>query len=178
MEKTEQKTSSVKPWWTEKRTFLLAGVLLMLIIALVVAYLALNKQPSADVEQTRRTAQDASDTGDYDKAFEDLKKIENQATTKSQKLSVYSDLAAAAANAGQVGEALRYYSLKHDLDPASRGPDAYLLATLYERSGDVPEAAAQYRLAIEYLKTQPVTPETDAEIRGLEAILQEMEAAQ
>ena len=178
MEKTEPKISSVKPWWTEKRTFLLAGVLLVLVIALVIAYLILNKQPSADVEQTRRTAQDASDAGDYSKAFEQLKKVENQATTTSQKVSVYSDLAAAAANSGQVGEALRYYGLKHDLDPASRGPDAYLLATLYERSGDVPEATAQYRLAIEYLKTQPETPETAAEIKGLEAILQELEASQ
>jgi tetratricopeptide (TPR) repeat protein len=178
MEKTEQKDLKGFRRWSAKRRALVFGVALAVLIIAIIVYLLVNKQPSADVEQTRRTAQTASDSGDYDKAFSDLKKIQNQATTKQQKINLYGDLAAAAANAGEVGEALRYYGLKHDLDPGSRGPDAYLMATLYERSGDVPEAIAQYNLALEYLNTQPNTAETTAEIEGIKAILQELEAAQ
>jgi tetratricopeptide (TPR) repeat protein len=176
MDKAQQKDLRGLSQWCKHYWLLLVLTGFVLASVLITLFLVLYKQPSATVEQARTTAQQASDAGNYDQALADLQKIEKQATTKAQKIRVYNDLASAAANAGQVGQALHYYELKHELDPGSKGQDAYLLATLYERSGDEPEALAQYQLALEYLKTQPTSPDTDAEIEGLQAILQDLAA--
>lgn len=164
--------------WKTKRALMIVAIAVVILVGGIFVYLLLKEEPSPSVDQTRQTAAKAEADGDYDQALADLKKVEDKATTKAQKIAVYSDLAAAAANAGDVGEALHYYRLKYQLDPGSRGVDAYLLGTLYERSNNLPEALASYKLAVEYLKTQPSTPETEAEIKGLEAQIAQLEAGQ
>ena len=105
-----------------------------------------------------------------------MKNVEDQATTKSQKIQLYNELAAAAANVDKVDEAISYFGKKHQLDPSTARADALVLAQLYERLGDSQDALAQYKLALEYYESLPDGDmSVDARVEGLKAIIKELE---
>lgn len=104
------------------------------------------------------------------------------AHTKAQKIKLYDALANAEANNGSPRTAIYYYGLKHQLDPASVGPDAYLLAQDYVQTGQAEQAIEQYKLAIRYLQSQQAQNKVqgpgvslDAEIAQYTKALQSLE---
>ncbi|HSX30225.1 MAG TPA: hypothetical protein VLE73_06740 [Candidatus Saccharimonadales bacterium] len=118
----------------------------------------------------------ATRTGDYAAAYRLLKNSEPNATTSEQRVLLYGDLAAAAANAGKLDEAITYYTARHTIDPDTRLPDAELLANMYARTGDSKQAIAQYQLAKQYTLAQPASTARNSHVQTLQVIIADLEA--
>ena len=165
--------------WHGKRPMVVAVVVLVAGLPVVISLALMNKdKPSQAVDQLVGQAQKATDTGDYADALAKLKAAEGKEASSAQKVALYADLAAAAANAGKTQDAINYLQKKHELAPDSAKADAFMLARLYERAGDKVDALAQYRLALEYYKQQPQTDSITAQgtVANIEAAIAELEA--
>lgn len=134
-----------------------------------------KQDDKARVENASKLVNEAAEEGDYESAYRALKETEQQTQDEAQKVRLYGELAAAASNAGNIGEALEYYNKRHELDPSTKKPDAYLVGTLHERLEDIPKAIEYYRLSVEYYKSLPQNQQVRADLSGLESHLQELE---
>ncbi len=165
-------------WW-ERRPLVFAVAVLAAGLPLVIFLAQSAERADAPaLDAARKAAQAATAKGEYVRAYERLKQNTAQARTKDQKIALYSDLAAAAANTGKPIEALDYLGLKHQLDPNSAKADAYMLATLYEAKGDKQRAIEQYKVAIGYYSSLPSDPANDAHVESLQAIIDELEGSE
>lgn len=169
----------LKAAWRERRPVFLAAVTLAvgLPVAIILGLLARDKT-SPLVDKTLEQAFMETSQGEYSDAYHTLKSVENQTATKSQKLALYSELAAAAANVDKIEEAVGYLKLRHELDPSTAPADAQMMAQLYERLGRQQDALAQYKLALEYYQSLPDSDENQATVMGLKAVIEELERTQ
>jgi tetratricopeptide (TPR) repeat protein len=126
-------------------------------------------QKEGALDAAIKASDNAFQAGDYKKSSEELKKVIGQADTKEEKIALYSSLAAAAASAGRMSEAIDYMEKKHAFVPETAKSDAYLMGTYYERTGDTAKAIKQYKIALSYNKSLPKGSATDAKIKSLEA---------
>jgi tetratricopeptide (TPR) repeat protein len=116
----------------------------------------------------------AFQTGDYSKSLEQLQGAVDEAQTKEDKILVYTNLAAAAASAGDMAKAIDYLEQKHKVAPETEGQDAYLLGSYYERIEDNAKAIDQYKKAIEYMKTQGNDQSNQNQIYSLEVRIESL----
>lgn len=161
-----------RPQLLRPRALAIAGVVaIVLLLSVFAVHYARRNQKTESVQKAMKTAESAYATGDYQTAYRELKAAEKQATGDDEKFNLYNNLAAAASTTGNVGEAIHYYNLKHEVRPDTIGADAYLMATLYERSGEKEKALEQYRIALDYEKKV----NNKARIESLEARIQNLE---
>lgn len=156
----------------------LVGFVLILVVmlAVVLAILLIGRgKDSPEVEGAINEAREATETGNYESAYNDLKQAENRAASSSQKAELYGELAAAAANLGNTQEAIDYFKKKHELDPDSAPADAFMLATLFHDLGDINQALDNYRQAVEYYRSLD-DEFSEARAASTEAIIAELEA--
>lgn len=164
-----------------KRLVVLAAIVVAVCLVAVIILFAFRKDDKTSPTEEAITAADAAtNAGDYDKAFDTLKQAEALAATNEEKIAILSDLAAAAANAGQLEVALDYYAEKHKLDSESVAADGFLTGELYERLGNSEQAIQSYQQYVEYLQGYPADAEgsRDAEIAGMEERIRELEGGQ
>lgn len=135
-------------------------------------------QSTGKLTAVQSAARSAIVNGDYAKAYITLKAARQYAQTTPQKVSLLSDLAAAAASTGRVNEAIDYYSQKQQLAPKAVGQDALLVAPLYERLGQNDKALEQYRLAEQYIVAQPKSNSRDTQLETVNAIIRNLGGAQ
>jgi len=162
--------------WSLKRRLVAVVVLAIAVGLSVWAWLAFrgDREPAnTGLEQSLSASTEQTQKGQYDQALQTLKDAQQQATTTEEKVAILNNLGAAAANAGQLQEALDYYDQKHRLDPSTAANDGYLVGELYERLGKVQEAVAQFGAYIEYLQNNP-DEDTQAQINSLTARLQQL----
>jgi predicted negative regulator of RcsB-dependent stress response len=171
MEKNTRIFDWPKRMWREHRPFTLSIILLVVGVPLAILIAPPKDTKTTSVDGAIKQAQQAAEKGDYAHAYKNLKSAAGQAKTNDQKVALYTELAAAAANAGKPREAINYLNLKHQLDTASKGADAYMLGSLYEQTGDKTAAANSYQAALDYYRSQPKNSTTDATIESLQAIL-------
>lgn len=167
----------LKAAWRERRPVFLTAVVLAvgLPVAIILGLVARDKTTPI-VDKTLEQAFVETSEGEYVDAYNTLKSVENQAVTKSQKLALYSELAAAAANVDKIQEAVDYLKLKHELDPSNAPADAQMMAQLYERLGQQQDALAQYKLALEYYQSLPDSDDNKATVTGLKAVIEALES--
>lgn len=159
--------------------FGIAGVVLLSVIVVgIIASSGSDNARQAALEAKRAASARAFEKGDYNKALSELQGAPEQAGSKKEKADIYGEMAAAAASAGQVPQAIGYYNKKHEADPGSAKQDAYLLGALYERQGDKAKAIAQYTIAVNYMKTLPKTIGGSMDLQSLEGRLNELKAGQ
>ncbi|HEU4914130.1 MAG TPA: tetratricopeptide repeat protein [Candidatus Saccharimonadales bacterium] len=130
------------------------------------------------VDSAIKAADEAFQTGDYNKSLEQLQGAADEANTKEDKVALFNQLSAAAANAGKFQEAIDYMKQKHELDPSLKGQDAFVLGSYYEVIEDYQNAIQQYKRSIEYEKSQPKTQRSEANIRSLEVRISSLEESQ
>jgi tetratricopeptide (TPR) repeat protein len=166
--------------WSTK-TRILVGALVAAIVLLAGSGLFFMLRNDADensVSTALTLADEKTMAGDYDQALAALKQAESQAKDTEQKIQLLNSLAAAAANAGQLSEALDYYNQKHQLDPASIDSDGYLVGELYERLSDTQKAVEQFELYLDYLKANPPEENGQASIESMEIRIQQLKEGQ
>lgn len=167
------------------RRFTQRSVLIPVIAVLLVAigvWVFFAMKSGNDTKQTKlQSAIKASDaafeTGDYQKSLEELKGAVDQARTKDEKVDLYSNLAAAAASSGDMGQAVRYLEEKHKIAPDTASQDAYLLGSYYERIEDNAKALEYYRQALEYLEKNR-SQDNDVKAEGIKARIEALEDQQ
>ncbi len=166
--------------WRERRPIVVACIVLVLGLPVVIVLAQMNGKETKSPAVAKAIDQSRADTGkgDYAAAYEKLKAQESLAATKEQKVELYDALATAAANAGKTSEAIGYMQQKHQLAPASIPADAFMLARLYEQTGDRADALAQYKLALDYYKKSPGDDAVTAQsmVTSIEATIAELEA--
>jgi len=167
----------LKHLWHARRPLLLAIIVLLVGLPVVIILgLAANKEPASPaVDAARKQAQIATEQGDYAAAYNGLKASERQVVSAEQKVALYGELAAAAANAGRPLEAIDYLLKKQQLDPAAAGPDAYMLGVLYEETGELDKARPQYQASLAYYRSLPQDSSTAARIASIEAVIANLE---
>jgi len=163
--------------WTVKQRVLFIGILVVVGVVLLIVLTRDNNRTNP-TDDALTTAEKATNEGDYDQAFETLKAAEGQATTNEEKIRLYNDLAASAANAGRLQDALEYYAKKHQLDADSRKADGYLLGELYERTDDLQKAIESYKLFVDYAETIPQEEFGSAQVESLKERIKELEGQQ
>ncbi|HEY5667859.1 MAG TPA: tetratricopeptide repeat protein [Candidatus Saccharimonadales bacterium] len=162
--------------WFARRVVIVP--LLAVAITVVGVWVFMNMNKATDKKQSAlqsaiAAAESATtNTGDYSQAYNTLKSVSGQATTTAEKVQLYDQLAAAAANDGKLPEAIDYLNKKHALDSSTVGADAYTMGDYYSRLGDNANALKQYRLALSYAKSQPNNERSQADIQGLEQLIQ------
>jgi tetratricopeptide (TPR) repeat protein len=169
--------SSGKHAAKQRLLVLVLGGFIALILIVFGAYLLQEEETSEATDTAISQSEEATATGDYEAALETLKQAENQAGSKSEKIVLYSNLAAAATNAGKLDEALDYYAKKHALDAASQKADGYLVGVIYERKGDTAKALTAYKQYVEYLRDQPESETSAGAITSTEELIQQLEAS-
>jgi tetratricopeptide (TPR) repeat protein len=167
MEKTEHNDSGWLRRWGKQRWLLLVGVVLLVLLIAFVVYIVATDQRSQTVDAARQSARKAADDGAYTQAYRQLKAALEQPQPEEQKIDLYHDLAAAAANSNKLVEAIGYLQLKHQLAPKTAAADAQMLATLYENIGDGAKALQSYKQALTYYRSLPKNADLDARIQGL-----------
>jgi len=148
--------------------------------ALLLIWHQKSKPTDADnaVAAALRASRSAYEQGAFDVALADLNGIAQQATKKSDKLAVYDQLASIYASKGDNTNAVKYYDLKHQLDPASAKKDANVLGSIYEQMGDKQKAIEQYQIALQYLKSLPNASARKMDINTLQGQIQSLQEGQ
>ena len=165
----EGKLPALRP----KRTlFMWAAAALVVVIGVAALAVWHQKSKPTDADNAVTAALKASQTaygqGAYEVALHDLDGIEQKATKQSDKLAVYDQLASIYASQGTLDQAVKYYGLKHQLNPGSAKKDANVLGSIYEQMGDKQKAIEQYQLALQYLKSLPNASERKMDIATLQ----------
>jgi tetratricopeptide (TPR) repeat protein len=174
---TDDKATARWRWFT-RRVVLVP--LAALILVGVCAWVFLQAKSTNDKKRTQldtviKASDEAFQDGNYSQSLQSLKKATDKAQSKDDKVKLYNQLSAASANAGKVTEAVDYMNQKHELDPGSIGADANVLGSYYEILGDNDNAIKQYKLSIEYEKSQPKNQRSDANIQSLNIRIQSLE---
>lgn len=165
--------------WSSKARAIVIAVIALVVLVGVGVFLKLREISSNDsIDTALMSAEEKTNLGDYDQAFQTLKQAEAETKTTEQKLQLLSSLAAAAANAGKISEALGYYAQKHQLDPGSAPGDGYLVGELYERLGDTQNAIAGYELYLGHIKANPPEEIGQGMIDSLETRIQQLKEGQ
>lgn len=167
--------------WFARRVILvpLCAFILVTIGIWVVVQMNQSSNKKKSVLDNAIAAADSSiQTGDYQKSYDQLKQASDSAQTSSEKVKLYLQLAAAAANAGQFQDAISYLNKRHELDPSKIGEDASIMGSYYEVLEDNANATKQYKLSIEYQKSQPQTQQSRSDIESLEARIASLEESQ
>jgi tetratricopeptide (TPR) repeat protein len=142
----------------------------LLVSGWVIFAIAGNKgERENGLDSAIRAADEAFQAGTSRESYDELKAAIDKAKSKEDKLRLYTNLAAAAASAGKLADAIDFLQKKHSLAPETAKEDAYLLGTYYERMGNAPNAIAQYKKALEYCRSLPEDAATNARIDNLEA---------
>ena len=153
-----------------------AGIVgVAIIVGAMLWYGIYHRSDSVILKEAYTHAASATATGNYSRAYSYLKDSEAHAYRNAQKVTLYGELAAAAANVGTLNEAIDYYTMRHTLDSSTVLPDAELLADLYERVGSVSLAIEQYQLAREYVSGQPPSLAREARIATYDEIVRRLE---
>lgn len=161
---------SIARWVTKRNLVIVAAVIVVATAGVSVALFFKHRaDQSHKVSQGIDNAMAAFNNGDYSQSLESLQQTAAQATNKQDKIKLYDQMASAASSGGQVGEALRYYDLKHQLDPSTAPADAYNMATLYERSDQNDKALAQFKIALKYLQSRPQDMQTKMDIEAVKS---------
>jgi hypothetical protein len=138
-----------------KRLLLVAAIVFVVIVILGVAgFLEHRSHQTQNFNAALNTANNEATNGHFSQALAKLQSVEGEAHTKQQKIQLYSLFAAYTASDNQLQTALHYYSLKHQLDSSSVGPDAYQMASIYYQLKQYGQAINQFEIAINYLKVQ------------------------
>lgn len=162
--------------WTSKERIVFLLVAITLVLASAVIFMLVRGDTKKSTTNDAMTAADkATNEGDYDEAFETLKNAEDEAVTNEEKIRLYNDLAAAAANAGKLQDALEYYAKKHALDPDSKKADGYLVGEIYERTDNPQKAIEYYKLFIEYAETLSQEELSGAQVESINARIKDLE---
>lgn len=166
--------------WSTKKWLVTTLVVLLLLAAGLWLFFATQDgdEDSGNIQSSLSTANDLTDKGDYDQALKTLKDAEKDAKTDADKILILNDLAAAAANAGRLEEALSYYQQKHQLDPDSAASDGYLVGELHERLGQNPQALESFQAYLEYLKAQSTDEFSEARIASMTERIRALEGGQ
>jgi tetratricopeptide (TPR) repeat protein len=177
---TDDKATAWWRWFT-RRVVLIP--LFAIIFVGVGTWVFLQMRDSTDKKETAvdsaiKAADSAFQTGDYNKSLNELKGAVDEAESKEDKVAIYNQLSAAAANAGKIQDAVNYMNQKHELDPSLKGQDAFVLGSYYEALGDNAKAIEQYKLSLEYEKSLPDTSRGQANIRSLEVRISSLEESQ
>jgi tetratricopeptide (TPR) repeat protein len=167
--------------WFARRSILLPIVAILLIGLCTWVFLQVkggNDKKADNLQSAISAADQAFQTGDYNKQLDSLKSVTDDAKTKTEKVELYRSLAAAAANAGKMDEAVVYLEKKHEIDPSTTKEDAYLIGSYYESIGQNEKAVAQYKIALEYKQSLPKSNRNDADIQSLKARIESLEGGQ
>ena len=167
--------------WLAKQRLILVCVVVLLALGIGLwVFFAKNRegQDSAAVETALTSAEEQTTSGNYEQALQTLKDAEQNAKTNKEKIRVLNDLAAAAANAGQLEAALTYYDQKHKLDPASKKSDGYLVGELYERLDQQQKAVDAFQEYLDYLKSLPSDEFVEAKIASVTDRIQAVQGSQ
>jgi tetratricopeptide (TPR) repeat protein len=164
--------------WSRGRIYAAAAAGIAIIVGTSIWYAVYHAQQSefAGTTAVASDAAAATTAGNYDTAYDLLKNSESKATTTAQRVVLYGELAAAAANIGKLNESIMYYTARHNLDPETKLQDAELLADVYERADKIPQAIAQYQLARQYVLAQPQSASRDAHVQTIDAIIKNLES--
>jgi tetratricopeptide (TPR) repeat protein len=147
-------SAAQKRWRPSKRSLLVASVILVVIVLGGGTGLYLIHRSDEAKAFNSALSVASENTNNYAQKVSRLQSVIGDAHTKQQKIELYGQLALAASNAGDTKLAEHYYEVRHELDPSTIGPDAAILASMYQFSGQRQQAIAQYNLSIQYLKTQ------------------------
>jgi len=161
-------------WFAKRSVWIVVAAVVVVLAGAGVIYEFYQAHQSSKVKSALDAADAASAKGDYQAALNQLSGAVGQASNNGDKVKVYDSLAAAAASKGDVGNAIHYYELKHQLDPSTEKQDAQLLGDLYTRSGQNQQALAQYQIALDWLKTQSQTQQTKNKIQSLQVVIQSL----
>ncbi len=163
--------------FTKRNFMILAAVVVAGLVIGLVVYFVNRPKNNTTVQSALNSSSDAFSKGDYTGALAALQGATSQNMTKTQKAELYDSMAATAASAGKVEDALHYYDLKHQIDSGSAKADAYSMALLYERLDNKQKAIEQYKIAIAYYKSQNKNfNNSNNDLAAMESRLQELEA--
>jgi tetratricopeptide (TPR) repeat protein len=167
-----------RQWTSRKRTVMLLTALLVVLAAAFVFMLMRPETKKTSTDDAINKANSATEDGNYDAALEALKKVESTATNTEEKVRLYNELAAAAANASKLQDALEYYTKKHALDPDTRAVDGYLVGELYERVDNPQKAIEYYKLYVEHLETSPQEEFGGDQVESINERIRQLEGQQ
>jgi tetratricopeptide (TPR) repeat protein len=155
--------------------FPIFGLLIAGICGWVLFSIAGNRgDRETDLDAAIKAADNAFLAGKFEDSLSQLEEAADKAKTKDEKITVYTSLAASAASAGRISEAIEYMKKKHALKPDAADNDAYLLGSYYERANDIDAAVKQYKKALTYYKSMPEDAGNQATVANLEARLQSL----
>lgn len=161
----------VERLWRERRPLVIAAIIVAIGLPVGFAVVQTTRNGPSPLDVSRTQAQTLTSKGQYVQAYETLKSSASRVSTTAERVALYGELAAAAANANKKAEAIDYLETRHELDPSTAPGDAYMLATLYDAKGDTAKALNQYRAAITYLQSLPSDQSVTARIKSLRAIV-------
>lgn len=162
--------------WSTRTHIVIASAAILIFAAALATFFVIQKDKgdAGAVNQALTLAEEKTIAGDYAQALDALEQAKSQAKDAGQKIQLLNSLAAAAANAGKLSEALNYYEQKHQLDPASTAADGYLVGELYERLGETQKAIEQFERYLEHVKANPPEETGQAMIESIEIRIQQM----
>lgn len=156
-------------WLTKPWLWIGVGVLVVTVGVALVFLLRGNKTEEGTLNKALKSADQLTGVGNYDQALATLQQAQKDAQGTDQQLWLLSNLAAAAANAGKVSEALGYYAQKHQLNPGTTAADGMLVGELYERLGETQKAIEQYETYLGYITANPTEEDAQARTDSLTA---------
>lgn len=161
-------------WFTKSRLIVLFVLIILLIAVTLFFVLRGDKSEENTFDQALTSAGQLTESGDYDQALAALKQAQNDTQGIEQQLRMLSNLAAAAANAGQLVEALGYYAQKHQLDPSSTSADGLLVGELYERLAENQKAIENFEAYLNYITANPTEENAQARIDSVVARIEQL----
>lgn len=167
-----------KPWFAKRTSWVVIAAIVLVVVVGYVAFRMITHTDTKAAVYKRAVsgADDAFSAGDYDSAINKLQTATSSASSKQDKIDLYSKLAAAAGSNGDVQKAIDYLNKKHVLAPNTASADSEELAGYYERLGNTAKAIELYKQAIAYLDSQPNTNPARRDSKSLQAHVQELEA--
>lgn len=150
------------------------------LVVVVVAVLALGAGVAAwlilagpSVSSMLKQADAEDEQGKFNQAYFDLKKAYNHAYITSDKVAVLSRLAPVSVSLDKKEEALGYYQQLNKLQPNNIGTLMGLGGVAVDL-GHKDVALAAYRQAVTLLKSKPKGPRTEADIAGLNTLIDQL----
>lgn len=174
---TDDKATSWWRWFTRRIVIIpIAAVIIVVLGVWVFRSVTSNHASnSASIQKMVTAANDSFATGNYSASANTLKAAVSQSSDDKEKADLYGQLAASAASAGQLADAINYLNKRHEIDPSTAGPDAYMLGTYYERTGQKGKAIDQYKAAIAYINGHSKGTTSNADVKSLQQRIQALQ---
>lgn len=166
--------SSAKRWYAKRWVWICAAAVVAVAVGAGVVYGLYRSSKAAKVQSALSAADTANAKGDYQAAIDQLSGALSQSSNTQDKVKLYDSLASSAASNGNVGNAIHYYELKHQLAPDTAKADANMLGSLYERAGKFQLAIAQYKLAVAFFNSLPQTAQNRSNAQSLQARIRDL----